>query len=93
MAGPPTERPLVTVRSPGEILFYEWMDPRKISQLRLSKETGIDITTINLILKNKRGITPRVALAFSKFFGTDKFYWINLQNKYDFWKLERDHEK
>ena len=90
MAGPPSNRPLVTVKTPGEILFYDWMEPSKISQYRLSKDSGIDISTINLILKNKSKITPRVALAFSKFFGTDKFYWIGLQNKYDFWKLEKE---
>lgn len=85
----PTIKPLVTVRSPGEILFYEWMQPMQITQLKLSKETGIEISTIHGILRNKRNITPRIAWAFSKFFNTDKFYWIGLQNKYDFWEIER----
>jgi addiction module HigA family antidote len=73
---------------PGDVLFYLYMKPNNIKQRELSDATGLDIATINRIIQGKGVITPRVALAFSKYFNNDKFYWMHIQNEYDFCKLE-----
>ena len=54
---------------PGEILFYEFLEPLKISAYRLSKDLKIPQTRISEIIKGKRRVTADTALRLSKYFG------------------------
>jgi len=73
---------------PGEILFYEFLEPYQISAYRLSKDIGIPQTRVSQIIKGKRRITADTALRLSKYFGNSPKFWLGLQDDYDL-----EHEK
>jgi addiction module HigA family antidote len=68
---------------PGEILFFEFMEPLQITAYRLSKDLHIPQTRISAIIKGKRRITADTALRLSKYFGTSAKFWLGLQDDYD----------
>ena len=68
---------------PGEILFYEFLEPYEISAYRLSKDIGIPQTRVSQIIKGKRRITADTALRLSKYFGNAPKFWLGLQDDYD----------
>lgn len=68
---------------PGEILFYEFLQPLEITAYRLSKDLKIPQTRISEIIKGKRRITADTALRLSKYFGNSARFWLGLQDDYD----------
>ena len=74
---------------PGEILLEEFLEPMKISQYRLAKDTSVPARRINEIVHGTRSITADTALRLSRFFGTSERFWLNLQTQYDI-EVEKD---
>jgi addiction module HigA family antidote len=68
---------------PGEILFYEFLEPLEITAYRLSKDLHIPQTRISEIVKGNRRITADTALRLSKYFGNSAKFWLGLQDDYD----------
>ena len=68
---------------PGDILFYEFLEPFKISAYRLSKDLKIPQTRISEIIKGNRRITADTALRLSKYFGNSAKFWLGIQDDYD----------
>jgi len=54
---------------PGEILLKEFIEPLKISQRRLSEDTGISYHLINEIIHGRRAITADTAIRLGHYFG------------------------
>lgn len=74
---------------PGEILLYEFLEPRKISQVMLAKKTALPVQRINTLINGKRGITAETALLLSKALGTTPEFWMNLQAAYDLYEARQ----
>lgn len=68
---------------PGEILFYEFLKPLKITAYRLSKDLKIPQTRISEIIKGNRRITADTALRLSKYFGNSAKFWLGIQDDFD----------
>ena len=68
---------------PGEILYYEFLEPLKITAYRISKDLKIPQTRISEILKGNRRITADTALRLSKYFGNSAKFWLGIQDDYD----------
>lgn len=68
---------------PGDILFYEFLEPMDITAYRLSKDLKIPQTRISEIIKGKRRITADTALRLSKYFGNSAKFWLGIQDDYD----------
>lgn len=68
---------------PGEILFYEFLQPLEISAYRLSKDLKIPQTRISEIIKGNRRITADTALRLSKYFGNSAKFWLGIQDDFD----------
>ena len=79
---------------PGEILYYEFLEPFGITAYRLSKDLKIPQTRISEIIKGNRRITADTALRLSKYFGNSAKFWLGLQNDYDIeeGKENKEHE-
>lgn len=54
----------------------------EMSQIDLSKRTGLTPKTINEIIKGKNPITPETAIKFSSVFGMSDTFWNNLEKNY-----------
>lgn len=64
---------------PGEVLREEYMKPLKLSANAL----GVTAARINVIARERRGITGDTALRLARYFGTDAQGWLNLQSAYE----------
>ncbi len=74
---------------PGDILFYEYLEPLKITQVEFAKSIGIPIQRINTIINGKRGITAETAILFSRRLNTTPEFWMNLQNAWDLFEAAK----
>ncbi|HEX9972203.1 MAG TPA: HigA family addiction module antitoxin [bacterium] len=77
---------------PGEILRYEFLEPLKLTQMRLARAIGISRVRINEIILGKRSITPDTAFRLAKYFKTAPEFWINLQMNVDMWDTLQSHQ-
>lgn len=77
---------------PGEILYYEFLEPLEITAYRLSKDLKIPQTRISEIIKGNRRITADTALRLSKYFGNSAKFWLGLQDDFDI-EEEQDEKK
>ena len=74
---------------PGEILYFEFLEPLKITAYRISKDLKIPQTRISEIIKGNRRITADTALRLSKYFGNSAKFWLGIQDDYDI-EVERE---
>ena len=49
---------------------------------------GVNRRTLSLILNQKSGISPEMAVKLSEAFNTNADLWMNLQKKFDLWHAE-----
>lgn len=68
---------------PGKILREEFMEPVGLSSYALAKALGVPLPRVNDIVREKRAISPEMAVLLSKYFGTSDGYWISLQSHHD----------
>ena len=64
------------------------MKPLKLSATALAKQIHVSPPTVNDIAREKRAITPEVAVRLGRFFSTSEQFWLNLQNAYDISRLK-----
>lgn len=69
------------VPSPGELLRAE-LECRGWSQAKLARLCGVSMTTINRVLSNWRGITPRLEAVLHRVLGSGPGYWLACNQRY-----------
>jgi len=74
---------------PGEVLREDFMPDYNLTAGALAKILGVSRQTINEILRERRSITPAMALRLSRLFGNSARFWLNAQNARDIWEAER----
>ena len=70
---------------PGEILREELAE-LGMSANALSKELGVPVNRVTMILNGQRGVSADTALRLARYFGTTPQLWLNLQKT---WELRR----
>jgi|SRR4051794_932356 len=68
---------------PGRIIQMELMEPRKLSQAKVARASGLTSQTVSQIITNQRSITPEAAVALAKCFDVSPMFFLNLQAQYD----------
>jgi addiction module HigA family antidote len=77
---------------PGEVLREDFMPDYDLTTASLADALGVSRQTINEILRERRSITPIMALRLSRLFGNSPQFWLNAQNAHDIWQSEQDFE-
>jgi addiction module HigA family antidote len=78
---------------PGEILREDFMPDYDLSTAKLAESLGVSRQTINEILRERRSISPIMALRLSRLFGNSPQFWLNAQNAHDLWNSEQNYKK
>lgn len=78
---------------PGEMLLEEFLIPMNITQRELAKKIHVPYQRINEIINKRRGVTPSTALRLAKFFGVSEDFWMNLQLRWDIYKVKLNEAK
>src|SRR5882724_2460271 len=68
---------------PGKILREEFIEPVGLSAYALAKALGVPLPRVNDIVREKRAISPEMAVLLSAYFGTSDGHWISLQAHFD----------
>ena len=74
---------------PGEILREE-LDTIGLSANALSKELGVPVNRITMILNGQRGVSADTALRLARYFGTTPQLWLNLQKTWELRRAEKE---
>ena len=70
---------------PGEMLREDFMPDFGLSVKSLADSLGVSRQTINELIREKRGLSPDMALRLSRLFGNTPDFWLNAQKEVDLW--------
>jgi len=68
---------------PGEVLYEDFLVPKKISQVELARKMNVPIQRVNTLINGKRDMSPETAILLSRVLGTTPEFWMNLQTTRD----------
>ena len=88
-----TGRCTIRPTHPGEMLREDFMSDYGLTVASLAKGLGISRQTVNEVLREKRSITPAMALKLSKLFGNSPEFWLNAQRAVDLWEANRRYQE
>ncbi|MBI1731192.1 MAG: HigA family addiction module antidote protein [Gammaproteobacteria bacterium] len=75
---------------PGEILREEYLKPLGMSANALAVALRVPAPRVNDIVRERRAVTPEMALRLAQYFQTTPQFWLNLQTSYDLKVAERE---
>jgi len=60
-----------------------------ITQRELADAIHVPYQRVNELVNQKRGVTPSTALRLARFFGVSADFWLNLQIRWDLYKIQK----
>jgi len=78
---------------PGEMLREDFMSDFDLNATAMATALGVSRQTINELLRERRSITPVMALRLSRLFGNSPEFWLNAQHAWDLWDSEQRFKK
>ena len=78
---------------PGEILRELFIPDYDLTTAKLANALGVSRQTINEILRERRAVTPAMALRLSKLFGNSPEFWLKAQYTHDLWATEKENKR
>ena len=70
---------------PGEMLREDFMTDYGLTVVSLAKALGTTRQTVNELLRERRAVTPAMALKLARLFGNTPEFWLNAQRAVDLW--------
>ena len=83
-----TESRKIQPTHPGEMLREDFMLDYGLTTKKLAEELGVSRQTINELLRERRSISPTMALRLSRLFGNTPQFWLNAQRAVDLWNAQ-----
>jgi antitoxin HigA-1 len=93
MAIPNTTKREIPPIHPGEMIRADFIPDYNLSTASLAKALGVSRQTINELLRERRSVTPPMALRLSRLFGNSPEFWLNAQQTRDLWESEKRFKK
>jgi addiction module HigA family antidote len=75
------------------MLREDFMPDYGLTVTTLAETLGVSRQTVNELLRERRALSPAMALRLSRLFGNSPEFWLNAQRAVDLWRAERDLEK
>ncbi|WP_077531107.1 HigA family addiction module antitoxin [Vreelandella utahensis] len=70
---------------PGEMLREDFMPDYDLTVAGLAESLGVSRQSINELLRERRAISPEMALRLARLFGNSPEFWLNAQRAVDLW--------
>lgn len=70
---------------PGEMLREDFMPDYELSVSRLAELLGVSRQSINELLRERRAVSPEMAIRLGRLFGNSAEFWLNAQRALDLW--------
>jgi len=75
---------------PGTILLEDWIKPLNFSITAFALKIGTSRKNLSEIVNCKTGISAEMALRLAKALSTTAQFWLNLQQEYDLWQVQKN---
>jgi len=72
---------------PGEMLREDFLPDYGLSTSRLAEAVGVSRQSINELLRERRAVSPEMALRLARLFGNTPEFWMNAQRAVDLWDV------
>jgi addiction module HigA family antidote len=72
------------------MLREDFMPDYGLNTTGLAKTLGVSRQTINELLRERRAVSPSMALRLSRLFGNSPEFWLNAQRAIDLWEAEKN---
>jgi addiction module HigA family antidote len=70
---------------PGEMLREDFLRDYNLTVANLAEALGVSRQTVNELLRERRALSPEMALRLSRLFGNSPEFWLNAQRAVDLW--------
>jgi len=70
---------------PGEMLREDFMPDYKLTVAGLAEALGVSRQSVNELLRERRAVSPEMALRLARLFGNSPEFWLNAQRAIDLW--------
>ena len=70
---------------PGEMLREDFLPDYGLTVSGLANALGVSRQTVNELLRERRALSPEMALRLSRLFGNSPEFWLNAQRAVDLW--------
>ena len=70
---------------PGEMLREDFLPDYGLTITGLAGALGVSRQTVNELLRERRAVSPEMALRLSRLFGNSPEFWLNAQRAVDLW--------
>ena len=70
---------------PGEMLRGDFLPDYGLTVSGLARALGVSRQTMNELLRERRSLSPEMALRLSRLFGNSSEFWLNAQRSIDLW--------
>jgi len=70
------------------MLREDFMPDYGMTTKRLAERLMVSRQTVNELLRERRSITPAMALRLSRLFGNTPEFWLNAQRSVDLWNAQ-----
>lgn len=78
---------------PGEMLREDFLPDYGLSVSSLAEAVGVSRQSINELLRERRAISPEMALRFARLFCNSPEFWMNAQRAVDLWDAAEEIKK
>lgn len=76
-----TQRPV----HPGEMLREDFLPDYALTVVATAAALGVSRQSINELLRERRAVSPEMALRLGRLFGNTPEFWLNAQRAVDLW--------
>ncbi len=90
MSIPNTGKREVRPIHPGEMLREDFLHEYGLTVSSLAEALGVSRQTINELLRERRAVSPEMALRLSRFFGNSPEFWLKAQRVVDLWDAAQE---
>ena len=74
---------------PGEMLREDFLPDYELTVSGLAEAIGVSRQSVNELLRERRAVSPEMALRLSRLFGNTPDFWLNAQRAIDLWEANK----
>lgn len=78
---------------PGEMLREDFLPDYGLTVSSLADAIGVSRQSINELLRERRAVSPEMALRLARLFGNSPDFWLNAHRAVDLWEAARSLRK
>lgn len=92
MSIPNTQKRLIPPTHPGEMLREDFLPDYGLTATSLASALGVSRQTVNELLRERRALSPIMALKLSRLFKTSPEFWMKAQQARDLYETEMQYQ-